>query len=152
MPIPTRAGQPAQLDPEDDPDVVERHLGQQPLESRPAGDGPAATTLVLVDDGHAVCRPAQVRGAATEIVLQVGRLAVLMALLGAGLADVDDRQPLMVPGLDLAQAPDGGAGRRPRSRGARAAGPRVDLIGSHAAPPARPGAVAEPGSPSGRGP
>ena len=86
-------------------------LGQQPLEARPAGDGPAAAALVLVDDGHAVRRPAQLRGAAAEVVLQVGRLAVLVDLLGAGLADVDDRQPLMVPGLDLAQAPGGGAGR-----------------------------------------
>src|SRR3954454_6261583 len=151
MPIPTRAGQPAQLDAEDDPDVVERHLGQQPLEARPAGDGPAAAALVLVDDGHAVRRPAQIRGAAAEVVLQVGRLAVLMDLLGAGLADVDDRQPLMVPGLDLAQAP-GGAGRRARPRRARTARPGVDLIGPHAPPPARPGAVAGPGSPSGRGP
>src|SRR5689334_24979575 len=89
MPIATRASQPAQLDAEDDPDVVERHLGQQPLEARPAGDGPAAAALVLVDGGHAVRRPAPLGGAAAEVVLQVGRLAVLMDLLGGGLADVD---------------------------------------------------------------
>src|SRR5512135_3186201 len=43
MPIPARAGQTAQLDPEDDPDVVERDLGQQPLEPRPSYDGPPAS-------------------------------------------------------------------------------------------------------------
>ena len=56
-----------------------------------------------------------------------------------------------MPGLDLAHAPGGGAGRRARPRGARTARPGVDLIGPHATPPARPGAVAGPGSPSGRG-
>src|SRR5512135_3186202 len=96
-----------------------------------------------------VRRPAQVRGAAAEVVLQVGRLPVLVDLLGAGLPHVDDRQPLVVPGLDLARAPRRGAGRFARLRYARAARPRPDLIGLHATPPAWPEAVGGPGSPPG---
>src|SRR5260370_29240403 len=105
MPIPTRAGQPAQLDPEDDPDVVEADLGQEPLEAGPPLDGPAAVALVLVDDDHAVRRPAECRGATAEFVLEASRLAVLVHLLGTGLADVNDPQPPQVPGLDLALPP-----------------------------------------------
>ena len=75
---------------------------------------------------------------------------MLVDLLGAGLADVDDRQPVEVPGLDLALPPRRSADRviAPRiARASRCPGP--DFMGFHAAPPASLEASAAAGPPSG---
>ena len=53
MPVLARAGQPAHLQAEDQPDVVETDFGKQSLEAEPAlGRGPALA-LILVDDENA---------------------------------------------------------------------------------------------------
>ena len=49
VPVLARAGQPAHLQAEDQPDVVEGDLGQQPLEAGPALDRLAALAQVVVD-------------------------------------------------------------------------------------------------------
>ena len=101
VPVLARAGQPAHLQAEDQPDVVETDLGEQPLEAEPAlGRGPALA-LILVDDEDAVRGPAEFDGPVDEGVLAVGGFPVLGDLLGGGLADVDDGQPVEMPGLDL---------------------------------------------------
>ena len=107
MPILARPRQPAHLDAQDDADVIEADLGQESLEAEPALRGLAAVPLVLVDDDHPVRRPAQGDGATSQVVLQGGRLAMLEHLLGGGLPHIDDRQPIEVPGPDLARSPRG---------------------------------------------
>lgn len=123
--------------------MVEADLGQQPLEAEPTHRGPAAEALVLVDDDDPIRGPSQGDGAALQVVLQGGRLAMLENLLRGGLPHIDDRQSVEMPGLDLAPRP-GGLVDQPRI--GRSGRPRGDLIDSHGAPPAPPEtrAVAEP--------
>src|SRR5947209_2185237 len=148
MPILARPGQPAHLDAEDDADVIEADLGQEALEAEPAFRGPAAAPLVLVDDDHPVRRPAQGDGAASQVVLQCGRLAMLEHLLGGGLPHIDDRQPVEVAGPDLARPPGGLVDRPTGAVISRPGRLRGDLIDSHGAPPAPPGALAVAGPPA----
>ena len=127
--------QAAHLQAEDDPDVVERHLGQQPPEAGAARGGRAAVPLVLVDDHHALRRPAEGGRMIGQRVLAVARLAMLGHLLRAGLPHIDDRPPLEVVRSDPGRV----QGRQRRHRlaaGARAArdGGR-GLRGAHVAPP-----------------
>ena len=63
MPVAIGAGQSAHLQAEDQPDVVEGDLGQQPLETGPALDRLAALAQVVVDGGDAIGRPAEGDGA-----------------------------------------------------------------------------------------
>jgi len=49
VPVLTRAGQPAHLQPEDQPDAVQGDLGEQPLKSRPAFDRLTTLAQVIVD-------------------------------------------------------------------------------------------------------
>ena len=110
MPVLARAGQPAHLQAEDQPDVVETDFGEQPLKAQsPLGRGPALA-LILVDDENAVRRPTEFDGPIDEGVLAVGGFPVLGDLLGGGLADVDDGQPVEMPGLDLGRAEQAGRG------------------------------------------
>ena len=107
VPVLARAGQPAHLQAEDQPDVVEADFGEQPLKAESAlGRGPALA-LILVDDENAIGRPTEFDGPVDEGVLAVGGFPVLGDLLGGGLADVDDGQPVEVPGLDLGESGTG---------------------------------------------
>src|SRR4051794_14848626 len=111
MPVLARAGQPAHLQAEDQPDVVEADLGEQSLEAQSSfGRGPALA-LIVVDDEDSVRRPTELDGPIDEPVLAVGGFLVLGDLLGGGLADVDDGQPVGMPGLDLWSAGQTGPGR-----------------------------------------
>jgi len=108
--IPVHRVQPAHLQAEDQPDVVETDLGKQSLKAQsPLGGGPALA-LILVDDENAVRRPTEFDGPIDERVLAVGGFPVLGNLLGGGLADVDDGQPVEMPGLDLGSAEQTGRG------------------------------------------
>src|SRR4029079_8566920 len=104
---------------------VETDLGEQPLKARSSfGRGPALA-LIVVDDEDSVRRPTELHGPIDEPVLASGGFLFLGDLLGGGLADVDDGQPVEMPGLDL-------GGAEQTSRGwplARAVGSRVN--GSH---------------------
>ena len=96
VPVLARAGQPAGLRAEDQPDVVEPDLGQEPLEAGAVGGRAAAEAEVVVDHDDAIRPPAQGLGAGSELVLAVGRLPVLEDLLGSGLTDIDHGQPIEV--------------------------------------------------------
>ena len=76
VPVLARPGQPAHLPAEDDADVAERDLGEQTLEPEPPLDRLPAHRLVVVDDQDPGLGPPELDGAAAELVLQVGRLAV----------------------------------------------------------------------------
>ena len=101
MPILARAGQPAHLQAEDQPDMVQADLGEQALEAEPVvGRGPALA-LILVNDENAFRRPTEFDGPIDESILAIGRLPIGGDLLWGGLADVDDGQSIEMPGLDL---------------------------------------------------
>ena len=91
--------------------MVEPDLGQEPLEPGATCGRLPTAALVFVDDDDAVRRPAECQGTAAEVVLQPSRLAMFEHLLGTGLADVDDRQSVEMPGLDLALLPRWSADR-----------------------------------------
>jgi hypothetical protein len=122
MPILARAGQPAHLEPEDQPDAVERPLGEQPPESRPAQDGLAAHAQVVVADGDPPPVPAELDRPVGQGVQACGRFLVVGDLLGAGLADVDDGGPVEVPGPELGGSGGVIHGRPPRGAWPRGAG------------------------------
>src|SRR6266536_2544669 len=63
------------------------------------------TTLFRSDHHHPRRRPPQRDRALGQPVLQPRRLLVIVDLGGGGLADVDRRQPVTMPGLDLAPRP-----------------------------------------------
>ena len=142
VPVLGGPGQPAHLQAQDQADVPERHLGEQPLEPGPVFGPPAALALVLVDDHDPGARPAQGDGVVGQGVLPGLRLGVLQDLLRGGLPDVHDGRPVQVTRQDLRRANradrrlGGGSrfGRRGRGRpfvathdppplGAAAAGP-----------------------------
>jgi hypothetical protein len=76
VPILARAGQPAHLQAEDQPDMVEADLGEQALEAEPSFGRGAALALVLVDDEDALGKPAELDRAVDEGVLAVGGFAI----------------------------------------------------------------------------
>src|SRR6185369_3939783 len=104
VPVLAAARQPAHLQPEYQPDVVEGDLGQQPLEAGSPFDGLATLTQVVVDGDDPVTRPAQRHGPVGQGVLAGGGLLVVEDLLRGRLADVDDRQAVEVPGPQLGGA------------------------------------------------
>ena len=59
MPILIRARQPAHLQAQDQPDVVQADLGEEILEPEPSRGGLPAASLIFIDDLHAVRGPAQ---------------------------------------------------------------------------------------------
>src|SRR5215470_6846393 len=73
----------------------------QSLQDRAALDRLAALAQVVVDDHDLAAGPAQQDGPLGQGVLAGGRLLMIGHLLGGGLADVDDRRAIQVPGLEL---------------------------------------------------
>jgi hypothetical protein len=109
VPIAGRPREPAHLQPQDQPDVVHRDLGEQALEAMPPVGFLGALPLVVVDDQDPIAGPPQGQGVVDQLVLSLARLLVVEHLLRAGLADVDDRQAVEVPVSDLGRSsPPGG--------------------------------------------
>jgi hypothetical protein len=105
--------------------VVETDFSEQSLKAQSSfGRGPALA-LIVVDDENSVRRPTELDGPIDEPVLAVGGFLVLGDLLGGGLADVDDGQPVEMPGLDLGGAEQ--AGRWPVWWGTGLTGVMADL-------------------------
>ena len=72
VPVLAGPGQPAHLQPEDQPDPIQGDLGEQPLEPRPALDRLAALAQVVVDHLDLRPRPAEGDGAVGQGVLAGG--------------------------------------------------------------------------------
>src|SRR5512135_1525797 len=81
-----------------------RELRDQPREPRPLSRARRRPPQVLIDHHHPGRRPAQRGRPLGQPVLQPGRLAMVQDLLARGLPDVDGRQPVTMPALDLAIA------------------------------------------------
>ena len=81
-----------------------RDLRDQPREPRPLGRIRRRPPQILIDHHHPGHGPAQRSRPFGQPVLQPRRLAVVGDLLARRLPDVDDRQPVTMPALDLAIA------------------------------------------------
>ena len=142
MPIFIRACQPAHLQAQDETDVVETDLRQQILKAKPSLSRLTATSLVFIDDFHAILGPAQQRGPMPQGVLPIRGLTMFQDLLRGRLSDIDDGFTLSVPILDLQRwHGEGRIHRCPDSRSRRLAKRGRShslghgLNGLHASPP-----------------
>ncbi len=129
MPILAGAGQPTHLQAENQPDVVERDLGQQPLEPRPPLDRLTALSEVVVDDHDALAGPAELDRSVRQGVLAGGRLLMIVDLLQCGLADIIDGPALEMPGLYFGGSQDFIHDRPPRGAVPRGVGRGVVRAG-----------------------
>jgi hypothetical protein len=102
MPVPARTGQPRHLQPQHQPHMPHRDLRDQPREPGPLRRIRRRSPQVLIDHHHPRRRPAQRGRPPGQPVLQPRRLTVICNLLARGLPDVDNRQPVTVPALNLA--------------------------------------------------
>ncbi len=98
VPVSIRAGQARHLDAENEAHVPEADLRDQPVEAGPASRAGAGLPQVVVNDQHALGRPAERLSPRHQAVLQPGRFLVGEHLLRRGLADVDDGEALTMPG------------------------------------------------------
>src|SRR6476619_5394722 len=57
VPVPARPCQARHLDAENEADVAEADLSDQPLEPEPTLDGFSGASKVVIDDDHALARP-----------------------------------------------------------------------------------------------
>ena len=106
VPVPARPRQARHLDAEDEADVAEADLGDQPLEPEPTLDGLSGAPEVVIDHDDALARPSEVHGALDQSVLEAGGFLVTLDLLRRGLPDVDDGQTFAVTAADLVRQQD----------------------------------------------
>jgi hypothetical protein len=88
VPVGVVSGQPRALQPEHDPGLAERDLGDQPLETLPVGCGGAGAALVDVDDDDVAVGPAQRGGLPAQVVLAARRFGVVGDLIQRRLSDI----------------------------------------------------------------
>ena len=96
MPIPAGARQPRHLHAEHEADLAEPDLGDQPLKAQASLDARAGASKIVVDDDDLLAQPAELRRPVREGILQSGQLLMALNLLRRGLADVDDRQTILM--------------------------------------------------------
>jgi hypothetical protein len=87
------AGQPGDLQRDNDPDLAQRHLGHQRLKPRPLPQRRARHTKIGVDDPDLATGPAQHYGPFHQVILSGGGLGVALELGEGGLADIDHGRP-----------------------------------------------------------
>ena len=160
MPLPARAGQPGHLDAQHDAHMIQPYLRHQPRKARTHVSPGGRMPQVLVNHQHPRRRPPQRDRPLGQPVLQPGGLGVILHLSRGGLADIDHRQTITMPGLDLALRSLPGQPRRdahrahPRSRSpphapsARPAGP-ADGPRASGSPPGTPPTSARSPAPAG---
>ena len=117
-------GQAVDLEAEDQADVAQGDLREQPGEIVAADSGGAGAALVAIEDANAFRRPAPGECPLLELGLDQGRFAVALDLLRVRLTDIVDRPALEMMALDLG-GPARGCGingnhRRPPFRRGRA--------------------------------
>ena len=102
MPVPARTRQPRHLQAQHQPHMAHRDLRDQPREPGPLGRIRRRPPQVLINHHHPRGRPAQRGRPVGQPILQPRRLAVAQDLLARRLPDIDDRQPVTMPALNLA--------------------------------------------------
>ena len=101
MPVGAVARKSGDLGADDQADLPQADVGDQPLEAVAAGDLPGGAGLVLVDEQDLIFAPAQFEQAVAKRPLVDGALTVFQDLLRCGLAKVDDGLALPVRWQDL---------------------------------------------------
>src|SRR5208283_4395883 len=96
MPVPAGARQPRHLHAEHEANLAEADLGDQPLKAEASFDARAGASEIVVDDDDLLAQPAKLRRPVRERILQLGRLLMALNLLRRGLADIDDRQTILM--------------------------------------------------------
>jgi hypothetical protein len=129
VPVLAGAGETADLQAEDQADLVQGDFGQKPLEARSPLGRLAAAPQVVVDDLDAVASPAEVDRPASERVLAGRRFLVFGNLLERRLTHVDDGSAAEVPGLNFGRTGGLSHGRPPWRVAPRAAGRGVGRAG-----------------------
>ena len=81
MPVFARSGQPAHLQSQDQPDMVQADFRQHPLESQSAFGALPALSLILINDDHLLTRPSQRDGPIHQSVLTLSRFPMIDDLL-----------------------------------------------------------------------
>lgn len=138
MPILVGSREPAELDAQHDPDVVQADFGHQPLEARPTDSRPGAAGLILVDDHHTLGRPAEPLCELRQGILPFAGFAVLDHLLRRRLPHIHHREPIEMPIENLRRRPQPeGRGRRSHSRRSIPTVGDACVTSVHRAPPGR---------------
>jgi hypothetical protein len=88
MPVPARARQARDLDPEHQPDVTEADLGHQALEARSVEGRGGGAAEIVIDDQDLLGLPAELVGAVRQGILQTSGFPVVLDLTQGGLTDV----------------------------------------------------------------
>ncbi len=88
---------------EHDADVAERNFRSHARKSRALGESGAGYTQVFVDDGHLLLGPTEFPCFLDQSMLARGGLAVVLDLIGRGLANVDKGSALGMGGLYFGQ-------------------------------------------------
>ncbi len=101
VPVGIVAGEARCLEAEHEADMAERHLGGETGKPRASDRAGTGEPEILVDDDDAIIRPAEVAGLGREGVLPVRRLAIVLDLGGAGLAQIDNGLTGEMAGSDL---------------------------------------------------
>ncbi len=101
IPVGIVAGQSGYLQAQHQTDMSKGDLGGQPREARSRDCAGSGQTEVFVDDDNPIGGPAKLTGLMRQGVLSVGRLAVVLDLGAAGLAQIDDGHAGKVTGVDL---------------------------------------------------
>ncbi len=102
------AGQAVDLEAEDQADVAQGDLREQPGEIVAARGRGAGAALIPVEDADALGGPAPGEGPLLELSLDLGRFAVASDLLGMRLPDIVDRPAFQMVALDLGGPTRGG--------------------------------------------
>src|SRR5262249_7879715 len=95
------AGQAIDLETENEADVAQGDLREQPGEIVAADGGGGGAALVAIEDADALRGPAPGEGTLLELGLDLGRFAVALDLLGLRLPHIVDRPALQMVALDL---------------------------------------------------
>lgn len=100
IPVGAVTRQTGDIDRENDPDLVRRDLADQLLEPFPVLCGGGRQAQIGVNDLNVVLVPPQLQRPCLQCVLQAQALLIGQYLMGAGLANVDDRPVRQMAGGD----------------------------------------------------
>lgn len=144
VPVPIVARQPRRVETDHQAGVAEADLGDQPAEALALDAARTGLAEIVVDDMHALGRPAERDGAIDEAILQLGALLVMPHLVHGRLADVDVGQPaamlrrdLLVRAIRPAQHGGSSVLAPGRAAGEEAAPPGIGRSASASAPAGR---------------
>jgi hypothetical protein len=125
VPVAVGAGEPRDIQPEDDADVGQADCGDQAVKAwAPRSRGARFASILIKNQPLGAC-PAEREGAFDEAIVAPGRLLMAPHLLAGGLADVPHREPVAMLPLHRAVLPGREGGGRHR-RGPPSLAPRPD--------------------------